>query len=196
MVMLDSDLAEMYQVETKRINERVKRNIDRFPPDFMFELTKSEWESLRSQNATSRWGGRRSIPYAFSEHGILMLSSVLTSQRAVQVNILIMRTYTKMRDIIMSNKDVLMKMTELELKITNHDQKMALLFRYLKEFELRKKTIVKEHLSDFELFFNCIFLDIPLQFRFSRTDIMKALCPFQSIRLSHLFVRRHAPQSL
>lgn len=138
MIMLDNDLAELYQVETKRINEQVRRNLDRFPSDFMFELTRKEWENLRSHNATSSWGGRRSIPYAFTEHGILMLSSVLTSKRAVQANILIMRTYNKMRDIIMSNKDVLMKMTELELRITNHDQKMALLFRYLKEFEQQK----------------------------------------------------------
>jgi len=91
MVMLDNDLALLYQVETKRLNEQVRRNLDRFPEDFKFELTRREWENLRSQIATSSWGGRRFTPYAFTEHGILMLSSVLTSQRAVQANILIIK---------------------------------------------------------------------------------------------------------
>ena len=86
-VMLDSDLAVLYEVETKRINEQVKRNEDRFPCDFMFQLTKEELENLKSQNATSSWGGRRKLPYAFTEHGVLMLSSVLNSERAIAVNI-------------------------------------------------------------------------------------------------------------
>ncbi len=86
-VMLDSDLAELYQVATKRVNEQVKRNSDRFPEDFIFELTDEEWENLRSQFATSRWGGRRRPPSVFTEHGILMLSSVLNSSTAIMVNI-------------------------------------------------------------------------------------------------------------
>jgi hypothetical protein len=85
--MLDNDLSELYLVETKRLNEQVKRNIKRFPEDFMFQLTIEEWENLKSQNATSSWGGRRIPPYAFTEHGILMLSSVLNSDRAIAVNI-------------------------------------------------------------------------------------------------------------
>jgi hypothetical protein len=88
-VMLDVDLAELYQVDTKRLNEQVRRNIERFPEDFMFQLTENEWESLRSQFATSNVGrgGRRYLPFAFTEHGVLMLSSVLSSDRAIQVNI-------------------------------------------------------------------------------------------------------------
>lgn len=86
-VMLDSDLAELYGVETKRLNEQVKRNNSRFPDDFMFQLTIQEWENLKSQIATSSWGGRRKLPYAFTEHGVLMLSSVLNSDRAIAVNI-------------------------------------------------------------------------------------------------------------
>ncbi|MCF8379343.1 MAG: ORF6N domain-containing protein [Bacteroidales bacterium] len=90
-VMIDSDLAALYGVETKRLNEQVKRNPERFPEDFMFVLSDIEFENLKSQFATSSWGGRRSIPYAFSEHGVLMLSSVLNSDRAIKVNIRIMR---------------------------------------------------------------------------------------------------------
>ena len=86
-VMIDEDLAELYEVETRRLNEQVKRNTERFPEDFMFQLTKEEFNNLKSQNATSSWGGRRTPPYVFTEHGVLMLSSVLKSQRAVDVNI-------------------------------------------------------------------------------------------------------------
>jgi len=93
--MLDQDLAALYNVPTKRLNEQVKRNIDRFPLDFMFQLTPEEVENLKSQFATSSWGGHRVAPYAFTEHGVLMLSSVLNSQRAITVNIQIMRIYTK-----------------------------------------------------------------------------------------------------
>ncbi len=99
--MLDQDLAELYEVETKRLNEQVKRNKDRFPDDFMFQLTKHEFEILKSQNATSSWGGRRTPPYAFTEHGVLMLSSVLKSKRATEVNIHIMRIFTKMRELLL-----------------------------------------------------------------------------------------------
>ena len=90
-VMLDKDLAELYGVETRRLKEQVRRNVDRFPEDFMYELTKEELKNLRSQFATSSWGGTRYLPMAFSEHGVLMLSSVLKSERAVQVNTQIMR---------------------------------------------------------------------------------------------------------
>ncbi len=113
-VMLDDDLAELYQVETRRLNEQVKRNIDRFPEDFMFQLNEKEWENLISQNATSSWGGRRKLPYAFTEHGVLMLSSVLNSARAIQVNIQIMRIYAKLRSIMMTNKDILLKLEKVE----------------------------------------------------------------------------------
>jgi hypothetical protein len=101
-IMLDSDLAKLYDVETKRINEAVKRNLSRFPDDFMFQLTEKEWAILRSQIATSSWGGSRRLPYAFTEHGILMLSSVLRSDIAIDVNIKIMRIFVKMRQYAIS----------------------------------------------------------------------------------------------
>ena len=97
-VMLDNELAELYGVETRRLNEQVKRNIDRFPEDFMFQLTETEFENLKSQIATSSWGGRRKLPYVFTEHGVLMLSSVLNSDLAIKVNIQIMRVYTEIRN--------------------------------------------------------------------------------------------------
>jgi hypothetical protein len=132
-VMIDEDLAELYQVETRRLNEQVKRNIDRFPEDFMFQLTDVEWENLMSQFATSNWGGRRKLPYVFTEHGVLMLSSVLNSERAVQVNIQIMRIYTRMREMLMTNKDILIKLEKLENNVTNHDHDIKVVFKYLKE---------------------------------------------------------------
>ncbi len=113
-VMLDRDLAELYGVETKRLKEQVRRNIERFPEDFMFELTKDEIKNLRSQIATSSWGGARYLPMAFSEHGVLMLSSVLNSERAVQVNIQIMRTFTKLRGALLDNKDLRKELEELK----------------------------------------------------------------------------------
>jgi len=116
--MLDDDLATLYLVDTKRLNEQVKRNLDRFPEDFMFQLTDQEWESLRSQTATSKKGrgGRRYAPFAFTEHGVLMLSSVLNSERAIQVNIQIMRIYSKLKMMVMDHKDILIKLEKLEEK--------------------------------------------------------------------------------
>ncbi len=137
-VMLDSDLAELYEVETRRINEQVKRNIDRFPKDFMFQLTKDEFENLKSQVATSSWGGRRKIPFAFTEHGVLMLSSVLKSNRAIQVNIQIMRIYTKVRQMLSSHKEILLRLEKMEHKLIGHDEKILLIFDYLKQLEKTK----------------------------------------------------------
>ena len=105
-VMLDRDLAELYGVETRRLKEQVRRNIERFPDDFMFELTKSEFEILRSQFATSSWGGLRYAPMAFTEHGVLMISSVLKNDKAVQVNIKIMRVFIKLRAMLSAHKDL------------------------------------------------------------------------------------------
>ena len=113
-VMLDRDLAELYGVETKRLKEQVRRNIERFPEDFMFELTKEELKNLRSQFATSSWGGARYSPMAFSEHGVLMLSSVLKSERAVQVNIQIVRTFTKLREALIGSEDLRRELEELK----------------------------------------------------------------------------------
>ena len=104
-VMLDSELAELYGVETRRLNEQVARNADRFPEDFMFRLNENEFESLMSQIATSKRGGRRKLPYMFSEHGVLMLSSVLNSKQAIQVNIQVMRIFTRIRQMLMDNTE-------------------------------------------------------------------------------------------
>jgi phage regulator Rha-like protein len=115
-VMLDSDLAELYDLPVKVLVQSLKRNPDRFPDDFMFQLTKEEFDSLRSQIVTSNTGrgGRRYLPYAFTEHGVSMLSSVLNSKRAVQLNILIIRTFIKIREILASNKELSYKIEELE----------------------------------------------------------------------------------
>lgn len=131
--MLDEDLAELYQVSTGRLNEQVKRNITRFPGDFMFQLTKDEFENLKSQNATSSWGGRRKLPSAFTEHGVLMLSSVLNSERAVAVNIQIMRIYTKMREMLMTNQEILLKLEQLERQTFQNSDDIQAIFAALKE---------------------------------------------------------------
>lgn len=132
-VMLDDDLSELYQVETKRLNEQVKRNPERFPDDFMFELTEEEFQNLKSHFATSSWGGRRKLPKAFTEHGILMLSSVLNSSTAIKVNIQIIRIYTRLREMLLTHKDILLKLEELEKKVTANDQDIQLIFEYLKQ---------------------------------------------------------------
>ena len=117
-VMLDYDLAELYQVPTKRLKEQVKRNQGRFPSDFMFQLTENEGESLRSQFATSKTGrgGSRVLPVAFTEHGIAMLSSVLNSERAVEVNIAVIRSFIRLRQVLNSNQEIAKRITDLELK--------------------------------------------------------------------------------
>ena len=143
-IMLDSDLAELYGVETKRLNEQVKRNIDRFPEDFMFQLTEPEFENLKSQIATSSWGGRRTLPYAFTEHGVLMLSSVLNSDLAILVNIQIMRVYTKVRNMLSTHQDLLLKFEQLETKLTDHNDKIMLIFEYLKQFEEAKQQELEQ----------------------------------------------------
>lgn len=103
-VMLDKDLTEMYGVEVKRLNEATRTNLTRFPKDFMFQLTQDEWNNLKSQIATSSWGGIRKLPYTFTEQGVAMLSSVLNSEIAIQVNIQIIRLFTKMKQMILDNK--------------------------------------------------------------------------------------------
>ena len=115
-VMLDADLAALYGVETKVLVQAVKRNIDRFPADFMFQLTKQEFDDLRSQTVTSSWGGRRYPPYAFTEQGVSMLSSVLRSKRAIQVNIEIMRAFVQLRRMLASHADLARKLSSLEKK--------------------------------------------------------------------------------
>jgi hypothetical protein len=132
-VMLDQDLAILYHVETKRLKEQVNRNKERFPEDFMFQLTKDEHEILRSQFATSSWGGTRYIPMAFTEQGVAMLSSVLNSPTAISVNIRIIRVFTKMRALLMTHKDILLQLEKIENKLGKHDEQIALVFTYLKK---------------------------------------------------------------
>ena len=132
-VMLDRDLALLYGVSTKRFNEQVQRNLNRFPSDFMYLLTKKEVAILRSQIATSSWGGRRYLPYVFTEQGIAMLSSVLHSERAVQVNIAIMRTFVKLREAMMGHKELAHKLDQLEHKVGEHDHEIAAIFRAIRE---------------------------------------------------------------
>ena len=139
-VMLDEDLAELYGVETKRLNEQVKRNIERFPEDFMFSLDEEEFINLKSQFATSSWGGRRNLPNVFTEHGVLMLSSVLNSKQAIQVNIQIMRIYTKIREMILAHKDVFLRIEQVEKQMIKHDEKIELLFNYLSKFVEKEET--------------------------------------------------------
>ena len=116
-VMLDRDLAELYGVDTKVLIQAVKRNLNRFPADFMFRVTRQEVANLRSQIVTSSsWGGRRTLPYAFTEQGVAMLSSVLRSKRAVQVNIEIMRAFVRLRAVLASHADLARKLAELERK--------------------------------------------------------------------------------
>jgi hypothetical protein len=140
-VMLDSDLADLYQVETKRLNEQVKRNINRFPEDFMFQLTREEWANLKSQNATSSWGGRRSEPFMFTEYGVLMLSSVLNSERAIAVNIRIIRVFTKIREMLNDNLSLKLEIEAIKQKLTNHSKNIELVFNYLDELIDKKETV-------------------------------------------------------
>ncbi|MDD5774674.1 MAG: ORF6N domain-containing protein [Candidatus Omnitrophica bacterium] len=172
-VMLDKDLANLYGVSVKRLNEQVKRNIKRFPQDFMFLLTRQEVSNLKSQiaisssetyvaqdvsdsrsqivtlntqtpkeqevanlmfqNGTSRWGGTRTAPFVFTEQGVAMLSSVLNSERSIQVNIMIMRAFVKLKELLLTHKDLAEKIAELEKKYANHDDKIQLIFEAIKK---------------------------------------------------------------
>ena len=138
-VMLDFDLAALYGVETKRLKEQVRRNISRFPEDFMFELNKDEFEYLRSQIASSKRGGTRYLPMVFTEQGVAMLSSVLNSDIAILVNIQIMRVFTKLRALLYSHKEILRKLESIEKKDIEQDEKILLIFEYLKQLEQAKQ---------------------------------------------------------
>ena len=138
-VMIDSDIAELYEVETRRLNEQVKRNIERFPINFMFQLTKEEFDNLKSHFATSSWGGRRKLPYAFTEHGILMLANVLKSDRAIKMSIRIIEVFVKIREILLTHKDILLRLEKIEQTITEHDSNILIIFEYLKQLEQAKQ---------------------------------------------------------
>lgn len=137
--MIDRDLAELYQVETKQLKRQVRRNIDRFPDDFIFEMNKEELKNLRSQIGTSSWGGARYMPMVFTEQGVAMLSSVLNSLSAIQVNIQIIRVFAKMRKLLETQKELIQKLEEIERKNIDHDDKILLIFEYLKQLEQSKQ---------------------------------------------------------
>jgi hypothetical protein len=127
-VLLDEDLARLYGVETRVLNQAIKRHHRRFPADFMFKLSPREFANLKSQSVTSSWGGRRKLPLAFTEQGVAMLSSVLNSERAVGVNILIMRAFVRLRKLLAANEALYRKLNELERKLQHHDQAIAVIF--------------------------------------------------------------------
>lgn len=132
-VMLDKELAELYQVATGVLNQAVARNIKRFPSDFMFQLTEQEWSNLKSQIVTSSWGGRRSLPYAFTEQGVAMLSGILNSDRAIAVNIQIMRIFIRIRQMFIDNTELRLEVEKIKGKLDNQDKNMEIVFRYLDE---------------------------------------------------------------
>lgn len=142
-VMLDSDLALLYGVETKRLNEQVKRNESRFPLDFMFQLTENEFDSLRSQIATLKKGRgqhQKYLPSVFTEHGVLMLSSVLKSDKAIQTNIQIMRIFSKVRQMLLDTTDLKIDILQIQKKLENHDKNIELVFSYLDELSEKKEN--------------------------------------------------------
>jgi len=144
-VLPDKDLAELYGVETKQLKRAVRRNINRFPKDFMFQLTEKEFDSLRSQFGTSSWGGTRYLPMAFTEQGVAMLSTVLNSERAIAVNIAIMRAFVQLRKIMTSHRELARKLSELEEHLQDHDQQIEAIFDAIRQLmspqERSKKRI-------------------------------------------------------
>jgi len=132
-VMLDKDLAELYGVETRVLKQAVKRNNERFPEDFMFSLTNQDVRNLTSQIVISSWGGSRHPPMAFTEQGVAMLSSVLNSKQAIEVNIAIMRTFVKMREIMATNKEFAEKLKSIEEQLSEHDEQFHMVFEAIKQ---------------------------------------------------------------
>lgn len=139
-VMLDKELAELYQVETRVLNQQVQRNLKRFPDDFMFQLTQSEFESLISQFVISNRGGTRKLPFVFTEQGVAMLSGVLNSGRAIAVNIQIMRIFTRVRQMLTDNTELRLDIEKIKKKLDNQDKNMEIVFRYLDELLEKKES--------------------------------------------------------
>ena len=140
-VMLASDLAELYKIETRVLNQSVNRNLKRFPPDFMFQFSEDEYLSLTSQFVMSKKGrgGRRVLPYVFTEHGVLMLSSILNTDRAIDVNIQVMRIFTKIRQMLFDNTEFRLEIEKIKSKLHNQDKNMEIVFRYLDELIDKKQ---------------------------------------------------------
>ena len=145
-VILDRDLAELYTVETKRLKEAVRRNIMRFPQDFMFELTNEEFNEWRTNFSTTQSDkkGLRHSPFAFTEHGVLMLASVLNSERAIQVNIQIVRIFARMRQLIVDHKEFIEKFRQIEIKLSEHDNQILVISEYLHQLEQSRQQQDKQ----------------------------------------------------
>lgn len=144
--MLDRDLANLYQVETRRLKEQVKRNLSRFPESFMFELTKEELEEWRNQfgKTNKEIMGLRIPPFAFTEHGVLMLANVLKSERAIKMSIRIIEVFVKVREMLLMHKDTLLRLERIEQKLFVHDDNIMLIFEYIKQFEEAKQQELKQ----------------------------------------------------
>ena len=138
-IMLDRDLAELYEVETRVLNQAVNRNIERFPEEFMFQLTNEEFEILKSQIVISSWGGTRKMPFAFTEYGVAMLSSVLRSKRAIQVNIQIMLVFSKIREMLLDTLSMKLDIEEIKRRLSNQDKNLELVFSHLDELIGKKE---------------------------------------------------------
>lgn len=149
-VLLDADLAALYGVTPKRLNEQVRRNLDRFPEDFMFQLAPNEYEALRSQFATLKTGRgqhRKYLPYVFTEHGAIMAASVLNTPRAVEMSIYVVRTFVKLREMLASNKDLARKLNELERKLGAHDQAIASILSAIRELMVPPEPTKKRRIG-------------------------------------------------
>jgi hypothetical protein len=141
-IMLDKDLAELYNVETRVLNQSIKRKVNRFPKDFMFQLTEKEFKNLISQNVTSSWGGTRKMPFGFTEQGVAMLSSVLNSDVAIELNVRIIRVFTALREYALTNKDILLQLAKLEKEVKGNSKDIENIFMVLKELlEKQQKQI-------------------------------------------------------
>jgi phage regulator Rha-like protein len=138
-VILSSDIANLYGVEHRALMQAVKRNLKRFPDDFMFQLSPEEFRNLKSQSVISSWGGTRKLPYAFTEQGVAMLSSVLHSDRAIEVNIAIMRAFVKLREILSTHKDLVKKLEDLERKYESHDKHIKIVFDAIRQLMAEPK---------------------------------------------------------
>ena len=144
-IMLDKDLAELYKVKAFRLREQVKRNIERFPENFMFRLTEQETNFMVSQNAIpskQQLGGH--LPYAFTEHGVLMLANVLRSESAIKMSIRIIEVFVKVREMLLAHKDILLKLEKIEQKLAGHDEEIVLILEFLKQFEQAKQQKDKQ----------------------------------------------------
>lgn len=140
-VMLDSDLAELYQVETKALNRAVQRNVNRFPKDFMLQLTSEEFKNLKYQFGTSSWGGKRKLPYVFTELGVAMLSSVLNSEKAIQMNVFILRAFMKLREMLSTHKDLAEKIEVLEKEQREQGKDISLISKAINKLLVEKEKL-------------------------------------------------------